>query len=70
MVSVASFQGAVDGFGFASLVVSFQECGFVFQPEGEHVTPWLASMFSDGCVPFRFDDWRTAFHGDEVALSP
>jgi hypothetical protein len=50
-------------------MVSFQECGFVFQPEAEHVAPWLASMFSDGCVSFRLDDWAAAFLGDEVAAS-
>ena len=69
MVSVASFEDAVDGFGFAALMVPLQECGFVFQPEGEHVAPWLASMLSDCCVPFRLDHRVAAFPGDEVAVS-
>lgn len=30
----------------------------------------MATAFPDGCVPFGFDDWRTAFHGDEVAVPP
>jgi hypothetical protein len=31
IVSVASFQRAVYGFGFAPLVVAFQECCLVFK---------------------------------------
>jgi len=30
VVSVASFQGAVDGFRLAALMVAFEECGLVF----------------------------------------
>ncbi len=32
VVSIASLQRAVDGFGFASLVVPFEEGFFVFNP--------------------------------------
>ena len=63
VVSVASFQGAVDGFRLVSLVVSSEECGLVFQLEG------LAVSFSDHDVPFRRDDLVAAFHGYEVEVA-
>ena len=32
MVSVASFQCTVNGFGFAPLMIALQECGLVYKP--------------------------------------